>query len=607
MSGIAGMANPFENISHQCSYICSISDSIRTRGPNGTGLYASSHAILAHRAGDDFLQKDHKSIVRQSCKDQDYVVLLSGFIYNYKELRSELETHGCCFRGSSHAELVLYAYAVWHEACFLKLNGNYAFAVWIDRDRTLVLARDHFGAKPLYHTMMGSTLVFASEIRGITAHPHFKCTVGIEGLSELICLSPRNAPGSAVIKGIHELRPGHYAKYTPEGMATQRYWTIQEREHEDDPVKTAETIRELILDSVYRRMSSDAPFCGLLSGGLYSSLITSIVCEKGKNRNGNVFNTWSVDYEKSGKGPLLYGPDDIDTPWIRLMCRKAGTRHHYILLSVDDLLENLKEASDARGLPGMGDFDSSLMLLCREISKEYGVMLSGDCSDEVYGGGFKLQDHTGASKKRFPWSSHLAEKISIFSSEMIDTVKPYEFIEKCYEEALTEYLKFCPGAQRLARSCEAEWFSLYWSLPFLFDRLDRMSMAFNLEARAPLCDYRLVEYLWPIPPELKNLNGVERGLLRETFKDMLPPEILERPKSAYPRIVDPDYDNRIRSLLRDVIYDTGSPIRYLLEIKTLENMMRQQDQGKRYTSRSQLYSWLIQLNFFIRNNNITFL
>lgn len=606
MSGIAGMVNPFEDISHQCSYICSISDSIRTRGPNGTGLYVSPHIVLARRVGGECLERNVQGIAKLRLWDQDYVLVSSGMILNYHELRSELEDCGCTFQGTSSSELLLHAYATWQENALKKLNGHYAFALWSSRDKTLVLARDHLGAKPLYYAMIGSTLVFASEIKGILSHPHFKCTVGLDGLSELVCLSPRNSPGSAVIKGIHEIRPGHFVKYTPEGITASRYWTIVERPHEDDLVKTCETIRDLITDAANRQIRDYTSFCGLLSGGLYSSLVTTLVCGAMKPGSG-VYNTWSVDFERSNKFYPDHAQDDADTPWIRFMCRKAGTRHHYIILSSDDLLDNLMDAAEARGFPGMGDYDVSLMLLCREISKDYPILLSGDCSDEIYGGGIKPQSSSGAGKRKFPWTSNLAEKISIFSPEIVDTIKPYEFIEKCYEEALAEYLKFSPNAARLGRDYEAEWFSLYWSMPFVLDRLDRMSMAYNLEARTPLCDYRIIEYLWNIPGELKNLNGVDRGLLREAMKDILPAEILARAKNPYPRMRDISYESKIKNLLKDIVYDTGSPIRYLLEIKTLEAMMRQQDQGKRYTSRSQLYSWLIQLNFFLKNNNITLL
>lgn len=606
MSGITGLINPSEDISHQLNHICSVSDAIRTRGPNGSGLYVSPRSVLAQRVGCEGRQNDIPSVEKIRFLNKEYVLVLDGVIYNYLELRSELESYGCRFNGNSCAELIIYGYAVWNTACFKKMNGLFAVALWIADDSTLILARDHIGAKPLYYTLIGSTLIFASEIKGITSHPLFKATIGVEGLSELICLSPRNTPGSAVIKGIRELRPAHHLKYSPDGLSTARYWQIEEREHEDEADKTAEQIRDLIVDSVKMQMLSDCPLCGLLSGGLYSSMITAVICDHSRSLFNTIYNTWSVDYERSSRLTAQISQVESDTPWIRWICRKSGTRHHYIILSPSDLYEALPDVTEARGIPGMGDYDSALMLLFREIKKDFPIVLTGDCSDEVFGG-YKPHDSYATGKRRFPWASNLAEKINVFSNEIIDMVKPHEFIEKCYEEALFDYPKFAVNTAGLGRDKESEWFSLYWNLPCLLDRLDRMSMAFNLQTRVPLCDFRLIEYLWNIPVEMKQFNGTDRGLLRKSMRDYLPAGILERKKNPFPRPTDPVYEAKIRDMLRDIIYDTGSPLRYLLDMKTLESMMRQQGAGKRCPSYIQLYIWLIQLNDFFKNHNLTFL
>ena len=186
-------------------------------------------------------------------------------------------------------------------------------------------------------------------------------------------------------------------------------------------------------------------------------------------------------------------------------------------------------------------------------------------------------------------------------------VKPYKYINKCYEEALLEYPRFAINAWGLKKDYEPEWFSLYWNLPCVLGRLDRASASYSLQERVPLCDYRLIEYLWNVPNEMKRYNGTDRGLLIKSMQDLLPREILERRKRAFPRPSDPAYGEKIRNTLKELIYDTGSPLRYLLEIRTLESMMRQQDTSKRQTSYQQLFIWLIQLNGFFRSHNIRIL
>jgi asparagine synthase (glutamine-hydrolysing) len=605
MSGIAGMVNPFEDILLKSVNICSMSDAIRTRGANGAGHFISPHAVLLRRVGSSSFEGS--SVTKITIEGKTYVLTLDVVIFNSKELATELDLFGFECSSASCPELIIYAYIKWKEDFLKRLNGIFAIALWIAEDEVLILARDQVGAKPLFYYSSGSTLLFSSDIRGITCNPLSNVTMDSEGLSELICLSPRHTPGCGIIKGIYEVRPGCWLHYSKSGLKNARYWRIKEQPHEDDLGKTLETVRELIIDSVKRQMQSDVPLSGLLSGGLYSSLITAIAAENSKLLHSSIYNTWSVDFEKNNRGLRQRTQNgDSDTPWVRWVCRRVGTRHHYIILSSSDLADSLLDASEARGIPGMPDYDNSIMLLFREIRKDFSIVLSGDCSDEVFGSNIKASEHFTSGKRRLPWASNLSEKISIFKNDIIELIKPYEFIEKCYEEALAEYLKFAANSRQLAKGNEAQWFSLYWNLPCLLERLDRMGMACGLDVRVPFCDVRLIEYFWNIPPELRQLNNMDRGLLREAMRGHLPSDILERKKYPYPRIMDPDYEMKIKNMLFEIIQDPGSPVKPLLNLKTLESMMKQQqDLSRSYTSRSGLYGWIIQLNHFMKLNGIT--
>lgn len=254
----------------------------------------------------------------------------------------------------------------------------------------------------------------------------------------------------------------------------------------------------------------------------------------------------------------------------------------------------------------MADYDSSLMLLNREIQKDFGVVLSGDCPDEIFGSNLRQTEHLAHSKKRLPWSTNLAEKLSIFKNEIINLIKPYEYIEKCYEEALAEYLKFSVNSNRLDKDHEAQWFSLYWNLPSLMERLDTMGMAYGMETRVPFCDVRLIEYFWNIPQELKRYNNKDRGLIMEAMRGFIPQDILARKKSPWPLTMDPEYEAMIKNMLLERVLDPGSPVKNLLNLKTLESMINQHHEiSKRYTARAQFYGWLIQLDHFLRVNGIT--
>lgn len=607
MAGIAGMVSPIEDILQKSVNICAMSDAIRARGSSGAGHFISQHAAFLRRIGSINPILGNSFVSELVLDGKTYVLLLDGDIYNQKELCHDINSGDLCLGSLSCSELLIHAYTKWKEDFIKKLNGSFSLALWIQEDDVLILARDQLGSKPLYYTITDTTLIFSSDIKGITCHPLIDTSLDVEGLSELICLSPRHTPGSGLLKGIHQVRPGHYLHFSREGLNFVRYWKLENPGHEDDVVKTIETVRELIIDSVKRQMQSAVPLCGLLSGGLYSSLITAIVADYPMLLNNNIYNTWSVDFEKSSrmaKQRINIGESDI--PWIRWVCRRVGTRQHYIMLSSTDLTESLIEATEARGIPGLPDYDTSLLLLFREIQKDFSIVLSGDCPDEVFGSVNRTNEYFSSGRKRLPWTSNLAEKISIFKNDVIDSIKPYEFIEKCYAEAVADYPKFADFDNSLKKDNEAQWFSLYWNLPCVLEQLDRMSMACGLEVRTPLCDARLTEYFWNIPQEMKRLNNSDRGLLKEAMRGYLPNDILDRKKNPFPHCHDPEYETAIKNMLYETVLDPSSPVRYLLNIKTLESMMKQhQDLSKKYTARSRLYGWIIQLDHFMRKNGIT--
>ena len=300
MAGIAGMVSPTDDILQKSVNICAMSEAIRSRGSSGAGHFISPHAVFLRRTGPISQTSKGSFVSELVVEGKTYILTLDGTIFNKREISSELNLAGVDYNALSCSELLIYAYIKWKEDFLNKLNGSFSFALWIQEDNILILARDHFGTKPLYYTITDRILIFASDIRGITCHPLFEAALDVEGLSELICLSPRHTPGCGVIKGIHQVRPGHFLHFSSNGPKSVRYWIMDKPEHEDDLVKTLETIRELVLDSVKRQMKSDAPPCGLLSGGLYSSLITAIVTDNPALLNNNTYNTWSC-FERSSR------------------------------------------------------------------------------------------------------------------------------------------------------------------------------------------------------------------------------------------------------------------------------------------------------------------
>jgi asparagine synthase (glutamine-hydrolysing) len=245
------------------------------RGPDAAGAWRDTHAAFGHRR---LAVIDLEGGRQPMTVTHDGHTLLattySGEVYNYRELRGELESRGHTFRTSSDTEVVLHAYLEWGEDVTTRLNGMFAFALWDPRTEEALLVRDRMGIKPLYYQPTADGVLFGSEPKAILAHPGVRPVVDAEGLAELVAFT--KTPGHAVYKGMFELRPGHVLRVRRGGVSEHRYWGLESHEHTDDLDTTVGHVRELLDDIVTRQLVADVPLCTLLSGGLDSSVITAL-------------------------------------------------------------------------------------------------------------------------------------------------------------------------------------------------------------------------------------------------------------------------------------------------------------------------------------------
>ncbi len=544
--------------------------------------------------------------------DKTYVLVYNGELYNTPELRDELAVRGYMYQGHSDTEVLLTAYMEWGAECVERLNGIFAFAVWNEKEKTLFLARDRFGVKPLFYAYRGSSFIFGSELKALLSHPEIKPEVDAEGLAEVFVLGPSRTPGHGVFRNVHEVKPGHSLTLSPDGTKIRRYWRLESLEHQDDLATTVSTVRQLLEDSIHRQLVADVPVCTLLSGGLDSSALTAFAAIFFNREGRGPLHTFSIDYVDND---LHFNPSEFeptsDSPWVRLISENFGALHHFFYVDTPQLIDSLKPAVLARDLPGMADIDSSLLLFCREIKKKATVAQSGECADEVFGGYPWYHREETLNGNTFPWLRNIRQRLQFYSPELVDLIQPETYIARRYEETLAEVPRL-PGEDSVeARRREMFYLNFMWFMATLLDRKDRMSMACGLEVRVPFCDHRLVEYVWNIPWEMKTCDGMEKGILRRALADILPEPILKRKKSPYPKTHNPNYLAAVSEWVTEILHDSSSPLRPLINTAVVcqaaESGSDAFDRpwfGQLMTG-PQLLAFLIQADIWLREYRVT--
>jgi asparagine synthase (glutamine-hydrolysing) len=607
MSGIAGWVNWNDDLTHQGPIVAQMADTLRHRGPEAQGQWLSPHAILAHRRLSIIdPQTGGQPMVYQE-GERTYVITYNGEVYNFRELRAELESRGHSFHTSSDTEVLLHAYAEWGEDCVKRLNGIFAFGLWDEYKQQLLLARDHLGVKPLYYAQRNNGLLFGSELKALLAHPLVKAEVGADGLAQI--LSFVRTPGSGVYRDVHELRPGHVALCSEKGIHINRYWSLHSTPHSDDLPTTSAYIRTLLEDIVKRQLVADVPVATLLSGGLDSSLLTAIAAREYRAA-GKALHTYSLDFVDSTE---LFQRDalhvSLDEPWARTVSEYLDTQHHTVTVDSSALVENLLVQLYAHDIPMVGQMNTSLYLLFKEMKHEACVALSGEAADEIFGGYPWFHSEAALKQQTFPWMPAFLGQgesgLSWLSTDVLRNVDPSAHIGLRYREALAEVPRLEGEDGLAARRREVMYLNLTHWLPFLLERKDRMGMAAGLEVRVPFGDYRLMEYVWNIPWEMKTVDSVEKDILRRAFAQVLPEEVLYRKKSAYPSVQNPAYDEATREWTRRILNDSNAPIQPLLNSQVIRATIESNDSGRSGMAQVSLYERIILLNEWLAKYHIT--
>lgn len=606
MCGIVGFVNYKKDISSERDIIKNMTSSLSNRGPDEEGIYINKNIALGHKRLIVIDPEGGKQPMIEKYSYGEYVIIYNGQIYNTEELKKTLLENGFSFNGHSDTEVLLKSFIYYGKNVVHHLNGIFSFAIWNTKTEELFIARDHLGVKPLFYTQFNNSFIFASELKSIFEYPGVQKILDKQGISELFGIGPAHTPGTTVYKDIFEIKPGYFAVFNRSGLHIEKYWELKSKPHTENFNDTCIHVKNLLEDSINKQLVSDMPICTFLSGGLDSSIISKFASDYLKSQNLGALDTYSVDYVDNDKNFVKsdFQPNS-DGYYIDLMKENINSNHKRIVLDTPELAKSLEQAMIARDVPGMADVDSSLYLFCKEVKKEKTVTLTGECADEIFGGYPWFFREDALKSGTFPWSIAISERQQILNPTISKKVDLKSYIDYRYNESLQNVEILESDSIETAEKRKISYLTITWFMQTLLDRSDRMSMANGFEIRVPFCDYRLAEYMYNVPWEIKALNGREKGLLRHVMKGILPDEIIKRKKSPYPKTHNPTYLKAVKTMLSDIMSNKNAPINtllnrdYILEIiETNGNAFSRPWFGQLMTG-PQLMAYLCQVNMWL--------
>lgn len=605
MCSICGMIDFYDQRQLNREILKKMGKTMAKRGPDQEGIYLSRNAYFQHNRLS--VMDPEKGLQPMSAvyEGKKYTIVYNGEIYNSNELREILKEYNITFKTDCDTETVLYTYIIFKDEAPKLLNGIFAFAVLLEDEERVFLCRDRFGVKPFFYTKVGSTLLFASEIKALLAHPEIKAEIDHTGLWQLLYLSPVTLNGSGVFKNIFEIKPAHAGYFDKDGLNLKPYWELKAKDWQGTGDEAAEEVNRIFTDAVNRQLVSDVPLAVLLSGGLDSSVITAVASENYRLKNQKI-STYSFEYEGNRQNfkESLFQPQG-DDEFALYLSRQLGTHHTVLTAPTDIVADYLLKAVEARDIPGQADIDSSLLYFCQKIKERHTVVLSGECSDEIFGGYPWFYREEMLYRDFFPWIHSPRARIDLFKTDVVKALDGYNFISDVYKQSIASAPLTGNETSDMKTARTATWLSVNYFMTSLLERKDRMSMYSGLEVRVPFSDHRILEFVYNVPWSIKFENATEKALLRKAMNGSLPAKILYRKKSPYPKTHNPEYEKLVTEMLNRRLSRKG--LLYELLNKDALNGFLLGDNGTWFgqlMAKPQLIAWLVQFDFWAEKYNV---
>ena len=558
---------------------------------------------------------DNNIAIRNGYKKQienvSYSITFDGEIYNKNALRNICITKGYITDNSNIQDILIYLYVIFKEEMLKYINGVFSFA--ISTNDKLFIAKDRLGTRPLYYFKDSNRFIFSSRIKDILGEG-IDAILSRDELCEMFALGPAHNPTKTYFKGIYSLEAGNYITLKTDlnnfKFESKKYWDLDEKENKDDLDEIIYNVKYLVKDSVQRQITSST--ASMLSGGLDSSIIVSLA----KKENSNL-KTYSINYEDNDKDftPSSYqGTKDSD--FVAIMNNEIPTKHKIITINNLSLYNSLYESMRAREMPGMADVDSSMFCFCKKI-KDDGIqnIFSGECSDEIFGGYPWYYKKELQDTDYFPWARSQDLREKLVKPNLLNTNEIKNFI-------LDSKKSILKGITHIGESVfennykDINYMTLKYFSNTLLERGDSMSRANNITIHMPYADYRIFEYVYNIPAKIKlgllnsSSTPIEKYVLKEAFKDILPKQIIERKKSPFPKTYSNDYLNLLERKIINILKNPNSRIleiintEYVLELVRTHGKDLKENLFGQLMTYPQTIAYLIQIEYWLEEYNV---
>lgn len=596
MCGIVYKSNFYTQTNY--SNFIAACDKINHRGPDEFGYLFNQNHSMGHKRLSILDIKNGK----QPMSILNNHLIYNGELYNIDELNDLLKSKNVKLDFHSDTLILLNLLINYKETALNYLNGIFAF-VYAQDDKILA-ARDMFGVKPLYYTIIDNDIFIASEIKAILEYKK-EAVVDKDGLCELLAMGPSHSQGKTIYKDIYELKPGYLLTFDKKnGLVLKQYFKLNAYKHELNYDQTVKRVRELLDKAIKRQMISDVGVSCLLSGGLDSSIISTVV-----SKNTNNLKTYSIDYEDNENEFKSNGYEiERDNKYIKKVSDAINSNHKYIIIDNNQLVDNLKKAVDLKDSPGMTDIDSSMIYLASNISQDIKMSISGEAADEIFGG-YPWYYKKDKELKLFPWIRNIAFREELLNEKYRDKLKIRDYITKEYEMAVSEAPLF-DNDSKLNNSHRVMFYlNLKYFMTNLLDRKDRMTMGSSLEVRVPFCDKELVEFLYNVPFKYKYKSKIEKKLLRDAYKDIVVKDVIKRKKSPYPKSNSSKYNEMVKKLLRECLEDKNSILYELFDINKINELINMEEELTepwygQLMRKTALMAYLYQIDYWYKKYNV---